>query len=85
MGHTHIKTTETSRSCDHYNRQDKKITDPVSTRILLHIHPKKFPEGDKNGNLIICPGLNNKPFLKHLTPSFETALGHMYQETNNPQ
>ena len=47
MGHTHIKTIKTSCPCVHYKIQDKKITDPVSPRMLLYPHQKNFPEVDK--------------------------------------
>ena len=84
MGHNHLKTIKALRSCDNYKRQDKNITDPVSPCLLLHPHPNKFPEGDKNGNLLIWPGLNNKQLLNHIPPSIETDLGHLDQERKNP-
>ena len=52
MGHTHIKTIETSRSCDHKNRQNKNRTDPVSPWMLLHPNPNNFPERDKKWKLL---------------------------------
>ena len=47
--------------------------------------PKKITEGDKNGNLLTCPGLNNQQLLKHLPPSIATSLRYMDQERKNPQ
>ena len=85
MGHTHIKTIKTSRSCNNYERQDKNITDPESPWMLINIHSKKFPEGNKNGNLLTWTGLNNQQLLNHLPPSITTALGNMDQERKNLQ
>ena len=65
MVHTHINTIDTSRSYNHHKRQDENIIDPIYSWILIHPHPKKFPEGNKNENFLMGPGLNNQHFLKH--------------------
>ena len=38
----------------------KNITYSLSSWILLQPQSKNFPEGDKNGNFLTCPGLNNQ-------------------------
>ena len=47
--------------------------------------PKKITEGDKNGNLLTCPGLNNQQFLQYLPPRIVTASGNLDQEHKNLQ
>ena len=83
MGHNPTKIIETSRSCDNYKRQDKIRTEPVSPWMLLQNHANNFPEGEKKGNFLTWPGLNNQQLLKHIPPSIETALGHMDQDRKN--
>ena len=51
MGHTHLDTIKTFRSCVHYKRQDENRTDPLSLWMLLKPHSKDFPEGGQNWKL----------------------------------
>ena len=52
MGHTHIKTSETLRSCNHNKIQDEDITNPVYLWMLFQPHFKKFTEVDQEWQLI---------------------------------
>ena len=87
MGHTHlkIKTIATLIPCDHNKGQEKYISDPVFTCVLLQPYTKNFSEGNKNGNFLTCLGLNSQQFFKHLPPSIATDLVHLDQEQNNLQ
>ena len=81
MEHTHIKTIDTSRSYNDYNRKDKNRIDPIYSWMLLQPHPTNFTEGKKKPkNLFTWPGLKNQHLFKHLPPIIVTAWGHMYQE-----
>ena len=52
MGHNHIKTSETFRSCNHNKIQDEDITNPVYLWMLFQPHFKKFTEVDQEWQLI---------------------------------
>ena len=51
MGHTHINTIDTSRSCNHHNRKNENRNNPIFSWILFQPHPKNFPEGNKKWKL----------------------------------
>ena len=68
MGHNHLKAIKTLRACNHYQRLYEDITDPVSSWVLLHPHPKDFPEGDKKWKLSYMDRPQQSKFVKTSTP-----------------
>ena len=83
MGHTHIKTIETSILCDHNTVKYQYRADPVFIWMFLHTYTKNVSKSDKNGNFITWPGLRNQQLFRHLPPIIVTALGHLDQEHRN--
>ena len=53
--------------------KDKTKTEPIQYlhRFCFRTTPRTFLKAIKNGNFLTCPGLNNKPLLKHLPPALQ--------------
>ena len=45
MGHTHINTIEKYSPCNHNNRKEKDIANPVSSWMLIHPHSNNLSQG----------------------------------------